>query len=265
MLELADRRARSRRPAARARRRVARGPLGIQRRVARARDRRPRPAADHRNRPRDRFHDRRFRRGPARADAVCGRGTRSPGCGGLAPGPRRAQRPASARLQCARIGRQNRGPRGSRPAAGAPASGAGGRTAHAAPRRAAVRDRSPPCAAKAPHTTRAAVAPGRRTGRRSPASRLAALSQRIDARSSRGLAPPRDTASRSRSGQRAGGGTRPRSHEPACDARPRLCDRDARFGRQGRAGIPSGAPPGTDVEARLARGRLRARVLGPKA
>ena len=28
---------------------------------------------------------------------------------------------------------------------------------------------------------------------------------------------------------------------------------------------PSEAPPGTDVEARLALGRLRARVLGPKA
>ena len=99
----------------------------------RAHDRRHWPAADHRNRPRDRLHDRRFRRGPARTDTVSGRGTRGSGCGGLAPGPRRAHGPP-ARGCNARTSAENRGPRGSRAAAFAPASRSGGRTAHAAPR-----------------------------------------------------------------------------------------------------------------------------------
>ncbi len=63
------RRRRHRRP----RRRVDRGPLGLQRGSRRAGDRRL-PGADHlRRRPRDRRDDRRLRRRPARADAVGGR------------------------------------------------------------------------------------------------------------------------------------------------------------------------------------------------
>ena len=49
------------------RRRLARGPLGVQRGSRRARDRGRRHPGDRRRRPRDRFHDRRFCRGSARA------------------------------------------------------------------------------------------------------------------------------------------------------------------------------------------------------
>ena len=70
---------RRRRHHRRARRRLAGGPVGVQRGAGGARDLRlPRPG-DLRGRPRDRLHDRRFRRRPARADAVGRRRARGPG------------------------------------------------------------------------------------------------------------------------------------------------------------------------------------------
>ena len=53
-----------------ARRRLARGSVGVQRRERRARDLRLRRSDRHRHRSRSRFHDRGFRRRRARADAV---------------------------------------------------------------------------------------------------------------------------------------------------------------------------------------------------
>ena len=53
-----------------ARRRLARGPLGVQRGKGCARDRGARAAHHRRRRPRDRLHDCGLRRGPARADTV---------------------------------------------------------------------------------------------------------------------------------------------------------------------------------------------------
>ena len=58
----------------RARRRLDRGSVGLQRRARGARDRRLPRSGRLRGRPRDRLHDRRLRRRPARADAVGGGG-----------------------------------------------------------------------------------------------------------------------------------------------------------------------------------------------
>ena len=65
----AGRRARGRRADRLPRRRLARGPLGVQRRARRARDRGVADAGGLRRRPRDRRHAGRLRRRPARADA----------------------------------------------------------------------------------------------------------------------------------------------------------------------------------------------------
>ena len=83
----------------RPRRRIARRPLGVQRRSAGARDRRLAGAGDLGRRPRDRLHDRRLRRRPARADAVGGRGARGPAEGRVLRAhrpPRRAARRGDA-------------------------------------------------------------------------------------------------------------------------------------------------------------------------
>ena len=76
----------------RARRRLARRSVGVQRRNRRARDCRIGDSGDHRRGPRNRFHHRRFRGGPARSHAFRRRGNR----GALAPGIRAAHRRLSA-------------------------------------------------------------------------------------------------------------------------------------------------------------------------
>ena len=95
---------RARRPARRgrhprrlSRRRLARGPLGLQRRARRARDPRGADARRERRRPRDRRHPRRSRRRPARADADRGRRARRAGDGGAAADARRPRAAALAR------------------------------------------------------------------------------------------------------------------------------------------------------------------------
>ena len=85
---------RSRHPDRLPRRRLARGPLGLQRRARRARDPRGADARRERRRPRDRRDARRPRRRPARADADRGRRARGAGDGGAASGARRPRRGA---------------------------------------------------------------------------------------------------------------------------------------------------------------------------
>ena len=89
-----------RRRAGRARRRLARGPLGVQRGDGGARDRRVRGAGDQRGGPRGGLHDRRLRRGRAGRDADPGRGddrvaARGPAAAG-GRGPAEPGRPRSA-------------------------------------------------------------------------------------------------------------------------------------------------------------------------
>ena len=95
-----------------------------------------RAAGHQRHRPRGGFHDRRFRRRPARADAV-GRGrTRGTGCRRLAHRARR-DRPAPRRRDAARLAPAPGDGRARRPATRHAASVAAARAAHAAARRAA--------------------------------------------------------------------------------------------------------------------------------
>ena len=88
----AHRRRRCRHP--RARRRFARRSLGVQRGKGRARDRRVSGAGHLGGRPRDRLHDRGFRRRPARADAVRRRRARRPAEGRVLRPHRSARRSA---------------------------------------------------------------------------------------------------------------------------------------------------------------------------
>ena len=139
-----------------ARRRQPRGPVGLQRGGRGARDRRLADPDDLRRRPRDRLHDRRLRRRPARAHAVGGgraRGrrprrscrrastrstsgaTRRCGCGSRACA-RASRRRAAHRVFAAERGPHPR-PRAARRRAGAPrrggpaARGSSARAAHA--------------------------------------------------------------------------------------------------------------------------------------
>ena len=79
MLARAEPARRVRRAAARARRRLDRGPVAVQRGGGGARDPRLAHPGGGRRRPRDRLHHRRLRRRPARADADRGRRARQPG------------------------------------------------------------------------------------------------------------------------------------------------------------------------------------------
>ncbi len=97
----------------RSRRRLDRGSVGVQRGGAGARRVRLRAARRVRRRARDRFHDLRFRRRPARADAHRGRGGRHAGprrrrasrrTAGASPGKGRGARPGGARPAARRRG-----------------------------------------------------------------------------------------------------------------------------------------------------------------
>ena len=157
----------------RARRRLARRSVGVQRRGAGARDRRLAGAGDLRRRPRNRFHDRGFRRRPARADAVGGRRARGAAQGRVLRAHRshrRAARRGDASSRCAAWRRgctcSKRGPgyAGLRRTAGGPrpprlGAGGGAAAAHQPGRRAARRGGTSCCGARSISSIRAIGSP----------------------------------------------------------------------------------------------------------
>ncbi len=128
--------------------------LGVQRRSGRARGVRVPDPRRERRRPRDRLHDRGFRRGRARADALGGGRARSTGPRGNAARVRRARAPRRQRYATPSAGAAaGAGTAGTRP--GARPSGRPTAPARAASRRA----RAARCSAASAHGS-SAPAPG---------------------------------------------------------------------------------------------------------